>query len=147
MLPSAEFMLFSPTVLLLGLTALIPPLRSGFYILHLMLVSIGLYLAHRLDPAPLPPHTLISMGVILHLTCINIVTFLMYWMDKNAAKNGAWRVPEKRLKAFAFIGGTPAAYAAMKLFRHKVKKKPFQFHFWLMVALQVIVVIITLLRT
>lgn len=57
---------------------------------------------------------------------INIVTFCLYWWDKEAARDGHWRVSEARLLQFAFIGGSLGAFAAQRLLRHKTRKEPFR---------------------
>ncbi|GCE15600.1 DUF1294 domain-containing protein [Tengunoibacter tsumagoiensis] len=63
--------------------------------------------------------------ILGYLLIINIVTFIVYGLDKRAAKMGARRTPERVLLLLAFVGGTPGAYAARKYFRHKTIKRPF----------------------
>ena len=53
------------------------------------------------------------------LLVINILTFLIYGLDKLLAKLHSWRVPEITLLFLAAIGGTVGAYIAMQCFRHK----------------------------
>ena len=53
------------------------------------------------------------------LLVINILTFLIYGLDKLLAKLHSWRVPEITLLFLAAIGGTVGAYLAMQCFRHK----------------------------
>lgn len=81
--------------------------------------------------------------IILYLLGINLLTFITYWRDKHAAKkrDGAWRTPEATLHMMALLGGTPAAFVAQKVFRHKTKKQSFRFRFWLIIIVQVGVVI------
>ena len=52
-----------------------------------------------------------------YLITINIVTFMMYGIDKEKAKRGAWRIP--------LLGGSFGAWAGMKTFHHKTRKKKF----------------------
>jgi len=56
---------------------------------------------------------------------VNILTFVIYGLDKRSAIKGGRRVPENVLLFLAFAGGTPAAYAARAYFRHKTIKRPF----------------------
>ena len=56
----------------------------------------------------------------------NIVTFLMYGLDKRKAKNGAMRTSEKTLITVAFIMGGVGAFAGMRFFRHKTDKPKFK---------------------
>ncbi|WP_439628015.1 DUF1294 domain-containing protein [Shinella sp.] len=57
---------------------------------------------------------------------VNVVTFCVFWWDKEAARDGHWRVSEARLLQFAFIGGSLGAFAAQRLLRHKTRKEPFR---------------------
>lgn len=52
---------------------------------------------------------------------INILTFLIYGLDKYKAIKGQWRIPEKTLLLFALALGGIGAFAGMKVFRHKTK--------------------------
>lgn len=61
---------------------------------------------------------LIYLGV---LAALSFVAFVMYFADKQKAKKGKWRIPEKALLGIGFIGGAVGALAAMQVFRHKTK--------------------------
>lgn len=54
------------------------------------------------------------------------VTFIMYGLDKWAAKRGAQRTPENTLQFCTFLGGWPGALLAQQVFRHKSSKCSFQ---------------------
>ena len=60
-----------------------------------------------------------------YLITINIVAFMMYGIDKEKAKRGAWRIPESTLIGVALLGGSFGAWAGMKTFHHKTRKKKF----------------------
>ena len=64
--------------------------------------------------------------LLIILVLFNIVTFCLYWWDKEAARDGHWRVSEARLLQFAFLGGSPGAFAAQRILRHKTRKEPFR---------------------
>jgi uncharacterized membrane protein YsdA (DUF1294 family) len=64
---------------------------------------------------------------------------LLYGYDKAAAGRGR-RVPELVLHGAELLGGTPAAFVAQQLFRHKTQKTSFQVRFWIIVAVQAVVV-------
>ncbi len=66
-------------------------------------------------------------GVIAYLVLINIVTFIVFGVDKAKAKNHSWRVPEKTLFLLAIIGGSVGAIVGMQTFRHKTRKWYFAF--------------------
>ncbi len=62
-------------------------------------------------------------------------TFIVYAIDKSAAKSGAWRTPESTLHWLSLIGGWPGALVAQKLLRHKSAKQSFRTVFWATVIL------------
>jgi uncharacterized membrane protein YsdA (DUF1294 family) len=61
----------------------------------------------------------------LALLAINAWTILRFWQDKSRAIAGLRRIPEAELLGLALIGGTPGAFLARQLFRHKTRKHPF----------------------
>ncbi|MCK5666260.1 MAG: DUF1294 domain-containing protein [Thiotrichaceae bacterium] len=67
----------------------------------------------------------------------SLMTFIVYAMDKSAAKKGHWRVKERTLHLLSFVGGWPGALIAQKILRHKSIKQPFRSFFWLTVFLNV----------
>ena len=64
----------------------------------------------------------------------SVVAFGLYWYDKQQAKNGQWRTPEKVLHGVELLGGWPGALVAQQVFRHKTRKVSYQVWFWLIVA-------------
>ncbi|MBD1577128.1 DUF1294 domain-containing protein [Vibrio sp. S11_S32] len=75
---------------------------------------------------------------LLYCFIMSLVTFIVYWKDKRAARKDLWRTPEKTLHILAFAGGWPGALIAQKVFRHKTRKLSFQIIFLLMVTLNCI---------
>ena len=57
---------------------------------------------------------------------INLITFVLYGVDKRRAKQGAWRIPEKTLLTGTWLLGGVGAFLAMRMFRHKTKHIAFQ---------------------
>lgn len=66
---------------------------------------------------------------------ISLVSFLMYWSDKQKALKGRWRTPENSLHLVELLGGWPGALIAQQLLRHKTRKTSYQTAFWLIVGL------------
>lgn len=66
-----------------------------------------------------------------------LITFLVYAIDKTAAKDGAWRTQESTLHLLSLIGGWPGALIAQAALRHKSKKQSFKSAFWMTVVLNV----------
>lgn len=60
-------------------------------------------------------------GIIVYLVIINIVSFLIYGVDKYKAIHNKWRISENFLMGLALAGGFAGAFAGMQLFRHKTK--------------------------
>ncbi|KPL67632.1 cold-shock protein [Erythrobacter sp. SG61-1L] len=75
--------------------------------------------------------------VLVALILINLLTVLRFWQDKRYAIAGMRRIPEADLLGLALIGGTPAAFAARRMFRHKTRKEPFSTHLQLIGVLQI----------
>lgn len=67
----------------------------------------------------------ISIGG-LYFIVINLLTFLLYGLDKYKAIRQEWRIPERALLLMAFVGGAFGALSAMRIFRHKTRKGRFK---------------------
>lgn len=66
---------------------------------------------------------------------VSLTTFVLFGWDKLCAVLTRSRVPEARLLWLAAAGGSPGAWVAMVLFRHKVRKQPFNRHLrWITLA-------------
>ena len=68
---------------------------------------------------------------------VNLITFLLFGLDKLRARAGSGRVSEGALLIWAFSGGSIGAYAGRALFRHKTRKQPFSSHLHQIAILQV----------
>ncbi|WHO71682.1 DUF1294 domain-containing protein [Rhizobium sp. BT03] len=60
------------------------------------------------------------------LLALNLLVFSIYFLDKQAARDGRWRISERTLLTLALLGGSIGAVAAQQLLRHKTKKEPFR---------------------
>ena len=65
--------------------------------------------------------------IIAYLLGINIVTFIIYGIDKLKAKKGWWRIPEATLLLLALVGGSIGAWVGMKVWHHKTMHKKFKY--------------------
>ena len=75
--------------------------------------------------------------IICYLLAVNIVTFLLYGIDKYKAKKGKWRISEATLLTMAAIGGSIGAWAGMRLWHHKTMHKKFKYGIPIIIILQV----------
>lgn len=78
--------------------------------------------------------------IALLLSCIigvNVITFVVYGIDKLKAKKGKWRVPETTLLLLAIIGGSVGAWCGVKVWHHKTMHLKFKYGIPLIMAVQV----------
>ncbi|MBN1538369.1 MAG: DUF1294 domain-containing protein [Anaerolineales bacterium] len=64
--------------------------------------------------------------MLTYYAFINVVTFVIWGIDKFKAEQRQWRIPERTLIALIIIGGAFGALAGMSLFRHKTRKTYFR---------------------
>ena len=79
--------------------------------------------------------------LIYYLLAVNVLTFIVYGVDKWKAQRGRWRVPEASLLGLAALGGSVGAWLAMQLFHHKTQKKKFRYGVPALFVLQVAAVV------
>jgi uncharacterized membrane protein YsdA (DUF1294 family) len=71
--------------------------------------------------------TLFQIQVIMgYLASINLITLIMFGMDKSRAKQGRARISEVNLFLLSFIGGVWGGILGMLMFRHKTRKLRFK---------------------
>lgn len=75
--------------------------------------------------------------IIGYLITVNIVSFILYGVDKYKAKRGKWRISEATLLAMAIIGGSIGAWTGMKVWHHKTMHKKFAIGVPIVLVLQV----------
>jgi uncharacterized membrane protein YsdA (DUF1294 family) len=79
-------------------------------------------------------------ALLYYLIVINVVTFLVYGIDKWKAKQGSWRISEATLLMLAVIGGSIGALLGMKVWRHKTQHKKFKYGLPLILIIQIILI-------
>lgn len=82
--------------------------------------------------------------IFFYLLAINLVTFLLYGIDKWKAKSGQWRISEANLLWLAVIGGSIGALLGMKAWRHKTMHKKFTIGLPVILILQIVLICIFL---
>lgn len=75
--------------------------------------------------------------LLWYLAGINVLTFLIYCIDKLKARERWWRIPEATLLLLAAIGGSVGAWAAMYTMRHKTRHKKFKYGVPVILLLQI----------
>jgi len=64
--------------------------------------------------------------MIKYLIIINIITFIMYGIDKQQAIKNNYRISETTLLTLSLIGGSLGSILGMIIFHHKTKKLKFK---------------------
>lgn len=82
------------------------------------------------------------MYIAIYLILVNLTGFIQMLADKQRAKKGAWRIPEKMLFLVAIIGGSIGSILGMYTFRHKTKHMSFVIGMPLILILQIVLGII-----
>ena len=79
--------------------------------------------------------------LIIYLIIINIVTFIIFGLDKYYAIKNKFRVSEATLFCLCLVGGSFLGFIGMKVFRHKIKKSYFKIGVPLIMIIESIVLI------
>lgn len=80
---------------------------------------------------PRPPWV-VGLYLVTSLIC-----FALYATDKRRARFGGWRISERTLLFWGFVGGWPGAIVAQQVLRHKTQKRSFREEFWTTVIVNV----------
>lgn len=81
--------------------------------------------------------------LLYYLIAINIVTFIVYGIDKVKAMKGKWRISEATLLLLAIIGGSVGAWLGMKTWHHKTMHKKFKYGLPLILLAQIALIALT----
>lgn len=76
-------------------------------------------------------------SLIGYIFLISVITFILFGIDKNKARQQQWRIPEARLLLFSALGGSTGALAGMYFFHHKTKHLKFTFGLPFILFLQI----------
>jgi uncharacterized membrane protein YsdA (DUF1294 family) len=67
--------------------------------------------------------------LLIYLVIINAINFFSMGYDKQQARKGRRRIPERRLFTYAAIGGALGGWLGMLNWRHKTKHMSFVWGF------------------
>ena len=81
--------------------------------------------------------------LLYYLIAINIVTLIVYGIDKVKAMKGKWRISEATLLLLAIIGGSVGAWLGMKTWHHKTMHKKFKYGLPLIILVQIALIALT----
>ena len=83
---------------------------------------------------------MIQEAVIYYLVIINIITFLVYGIDKWKARKTMWRIREASLLMLAVLGGSIGAWLGMKVWHHKTQHKKFRYGIPAIIIIQLVII-------
>lgn len=84
---------------------------------------------------PLPRAVTLAYGAL------SMALFIVYGLDKWAARRGSARVRESALHLLALLGGWPGALLGQHIFRHKTAQPRFLRITWVMVVLNLLLLV------
>lgn len=96
------------------------PAAAGAALIHLLMLGWVALLSLGVHAGRLP------VWVLGAAAGVNLLTFLVYAIDKSAAQTGQWRTRERNLHLLSLAGGWPAAWYAQQWLRHKSSKAAFR---------------------
>jgi len=98
--------------------------RSGYLVIAVFLLSYAVI--GMIRPVPLWVAAVYSLA--------SMAAFIVYAVDKSAARANRRRVSERNLLLVGLLGGWPGAIVAQQLLRHKTQKASFRRAFWVSVV-------------
>lgn len=76
--------------------------------------------------------------LFIYLVVINLIGFVIMFIDKKRAIKKKYRIPEKNLFLVALIGGCLGTTLGMEMFRHKTRHWYFKWGMPLLLIIQLI---------
>ena len=81
-----------------------------------------------------------TQTIVYYLIALNIVTFLVYGIDKIKAKQKIRRIREASLLVLAVLGGSIGALLGMYVWHHKTKHKKFKYGLPMILLAQIAII-------
>ena len=82
--------------------------------------------------------------VLAYFITVNVLSLVLFGIDKWKAKHDKWRISEATLLSVTAIGGSIGAWVGMKVWHHKTMHKKFKYGIPLVMALQFALLLFTL---
>ena len=84
--------------------------------------------------------------ILIWYIAVNIISLILFGIDKYKAVRQKWRIPERSLLLSAFLGGGIGALAGMTIFRHKIRKAKFKILVPLSIIIHIALIILLFRR-
>lgn len=81
--------------------------------------------------------------IICIVIIINVITLIVYGIDKFKARKGFWRISEQMLLSLATFGGSIGAWLGMKVWHHKTMHVKFKYGIPLIFAIHISILLYT----
>lgn len=78
--------------------------------------------------------------MLIYLVIINIISFLIYGLDKFFSIKKMFRISEFILLSFGLIGGVIGSFLGIKIFHHKTRKIKFKIYLTIYFVLWIIII-------
>ena len=85
-------------------------------------------------------------NIVIYFIVMNLLGFLMMYIDKKKAIKGKWRISEKSLFIVTLLGGGIGTNVGMNMFRHKTKKMRFSIGFPTILIVEIALIIYLIIR-
>ena len=82
--------------------------------------------------------------VLAYFITVNVLSLVLFGIDKWKAKHDKWRISEATLLSVTAIGGSIGAWVGMKVWHHKTIHKKFKYGIPLVMVLQLALLLFTL---
>lgn len=77
--------------------------------------------------------------IFCYIIAVNVVTFVVFGIDKLNAMRGKWRIAEAVLLMLAFFGGSVGAWIGIGCWHHKTLHRKFRYGVPMIILFQIIV--------
>ncbi|WCK57438.1 DUF1294 domain-containing protein (plasmid) [Aneurinibacillus sp. Ricciae_BoGa-3] len=84
--------------------------------------------------------------LVFYLVIINLMGLYVMYADKEKAKRGQYRIPEKTLWRIALVGGACGTTLGMRWFHHKNNKSPFKVGFPTAAIVEIVLMIFLFIK-
>lgn len=80
------------------------------------------------------------IAILIYLATLNVLTFVLYGIDKYKARHDRWRISETNLLGLAVLGGAIGAWLGIRIWHHKTQHAIFRYGVPLILLAQLAVV-------
>lgn len=82
-----------------------------------------------------------NLLILSPIVLLNLITFIVYGIDKLKARKNKWRIPDSTLMLLAIIGGSIGALLGIKVWHHKTLHRKFRYGIPMIILAQTALVI------